>query len=636
MFLLPSIGAWVADGLVVYLYWGSGGDGAADNTGSTPTPPRTLLRLAQVLGEYTSSEEQDASQPTTVAANDDKLLGISANEVAAHTKYLAVLATIRLILLTFPLSYAAYSGARVPCVIVQYVFHGLCGMVVVSHMLAVLVLNPSGFEDHGDTVNPIDGLVPVSDGDGIMTGDAWTLLSLSLIAILLHFLIVLHVRSTGGQLQDGYEERRKRRKRLAYSSANLVALGCDDEMALDGVRMNDRNLSSLLLPNSSETLTMKERFMCLPDQYGAFVSETQSRFDSARRMWLERLEMLRQRDPNSSSHGDGRLNSDGDFVPSSTRNSESTNLIANAINSAATSASRLIQRPDPFKVLLQLFAYEDVWSNNRLDMAFSIAATGEMDEPAQGCAALSFYAPQLLSFLLHGAYFDVSQKLEQWILQKCNDDFHFAHRCFWFLRAWCMGSDDSIQSSTNDNLIGFEKNLYVARHKRSSSRHSLGPPSTWNEYSEAAGSLNARGAAKFAPDEEIMIRELMIRVIQKGGRPASLAHYGSIDPVEGGCEELQFASSPSEIATAVENGYVPVDPRTGFSSTKHIDVISSTRQHGFLPLTSSGAPCETIDDSDTASLFFACPLFLDALLSIAGSFRLDECINFADRARTAN
>jgi len=598
----------VADGLVLYLFWGSDGDGAVDDAGDKTTPSRTLLRLA-----LTSSEEHDASQPAGTilsADHDSKLLGISADEVAAHTKYLAVLATIRLVLLSFPLSYAAYSGARVPCVIAQYIFHGVCGMVVVSHMLAVLVLNPTGFEDHGETVNPIDGLVPVKDGDG-MTGDAWTLLSLSLIAILLHFLIVLHVRSTGGQLQDGYEERRERRKRLAYSSSNLVALGRDNEMALDGVRMNDQ----LLLPNSSGTLTMKERFMCLPDQYGAFVMETQSRFDAARRMWLERLEMLRQGDPNNSSHGDGRLNSDADFVPSPTRNSESTNLIANAINSAATNASRLIQRPDPFKVLLQLFAYEDVWSNNRLELAFSIATSGEIDKPAQECAALSFYAPQLLSFLLHGAYFDVSQKLEKWILQKCNEDFHFAHRCFWFLRAWCMG-DDSIQSSTNDNLIGFEKNLYTARHKRSSSRHSLDPPTAWNEYSEAAGSMDARGAAKFAPDEEVMIRELMARVIQKGGRPASLAHYGSIDPVEGGCDELQFASSPSEIATAVENGFVPVDPRTGFSSTKHIDVISSTRKHGFLPLTSSGAPCETTD-SDTASLFFACPLFLDALLSIA-------------------
>lgn len=603
----------MADGLVLYLFWGSDGDSAADETGDTPTPPRALLRLAQVLDEFNSSEKHDASQlaGTTVASNDDKLLGISADEVATHTKYLAVLATVRLILLTFPLSYAAYTGARVPCVIAQYIFHGVCGMVVLSHMLAVLVLNPSGFEDHGETVNPIDGLVPVKDGDG-MTGDAWTLLSLSLIAILLHFLIVLHVRSTGGQLQGGYEERRKRRKRLAYSSSNLVALGFDNEIALDGVRMNDR----LLLPTSG-TLTMKERFMCLPEQYGAFVTETQSRFDAARRMWLERLEMLRQRDPNSSSHGYGRLNSDADFVPSPTRNSESTNLIANAINTAAANASRLIQRPDPFKVLLQLFAYEDVWSNNRLDLAFSIAATGEIDKPAQGCTALSFYAPQLLSFLLHGAYFDVSQKLEQWILQKCSEDFHFAHRCFWFLRAWCM-EIDSIQSSTiNENLIGFEKNLYAARRKRSSSRHKLDPPSAWNENNEVAGSMNARGAAKFAPDEEVMIRELLIRVIQKGGRPASLAHYGSIDPVEGGCDELQFASSPSEIATAVEKGFVPVDPRTGFSSTKHIDVISSTRKHGFLPLTSSGAPCETID-SDTASLFFACPLFLDALLSIAG------------------
>ncbi|EJK64995.1 hypothetical protein THAOC_14212, partial [Thalassiosira oceanica] len=90
MFLLPSIGAWVADGLVLYLFWGSDGDGAVDDAGDKTTPSRTLLRLA-----LTSSEEHDASQPAGTilsADHDSKLLGISADEVAAHTKYLAVLA----------------------------------------------------------------------------------------------------------------------------------------------------------------------------------------------------------------------------------------------------------------------------------------------------------------------------------------------------------------------------------------------------------------------------------------------------------------------------------------------------------------------------------------------------------------
>ena len=127
-------------------------------------------------------------------------------------------------------------------------------------------------------------------------------------------------------------------------------------------------------------------------------------------------------------------------------------MLTNAINTAATNAKLVPLKPDPFKVLLQLFAYEDVWSGsiNRLDLAF--AAAPAYDGPKtpnptnndgdqisnEGSAALSFYAPQLLSFLLHGAYFDISSKLEEWILKKCGQDLHFAHRCFWFLRSWCL------------------------------------------------------------------------------------------------------------------------------------------------------------------------------------------------------
>lgn len=81
----------------------------------------------------------------------------------------------------------------------------------------------------------------------------------------------------------------------------------------------------------------------------------------------------------------------------------------------------------PFRVLLQLFADENVVENGRLDAVFD----------ADDGSAMTFFVPQLLSFLLHGALYK-SQCLEEWILGQCRRNVHFAHRCYWFLRAWCV------------------------------------------------------------------------------------------------------------------------------------------------------------------------------------------------------
>lgn len=79
----------------------------------------------------------------------------------------------------------------------------------------------------------------------------------------------------------------------------------------------------------------------------------------------------------------------------------------------------------PFRVLLHLFADEDVLDNGKIDLVFD----------ADDGSSLTFFVPQLLSFLLHGALYK-SQNLEEWILLKCQHNVHFAHRCYWFLRAW--------------------------------------------------------------------------------------------------------------------------------------------------------------------------------------------------------
>lgn len=786
MFLLPAIGAWISDGLVLYIYF-SDKSGNATSTGNSNGgggrslnnfewcgnngPCRRIQELIspfpnhvdgssarrepiisafpylpneqRVLGsdveggislssakphhkhkhtndedssfapqEESSKAEHGASTPGGSSSNgnngsgNDKV-GISASAIESKTTYLSVLAFIRLILLTFPLSYAAYSGTRVPCVVVQFLFHGISSMVVVSHMLAVLIIE----DPMGDMPMPGDdgsGVDPSGDpggggasqlmgtntaDDGYINGDAWTLLSLSLVSILLHFLIVLHVRSTG-PVQDGLYEEKRKRKQLAYAMAarsNGALRGIGGKRAglkgsehrINGHHNDDEeefvDESPLLLPEgrpeasdqvNNGGMTFKERFMCLPDQYEAWVSDTQTRFDAAQRMWAERLEImtqsLQQNNMNNSAHGEnpGRAVA---VQSSPSRNHESSNLIANAINTAASNATKLV-KPDPFRVLLQLFAYEDVWSGaySRLDLAFS-SEGGKLGQSndgdfvsSEGSAALSFYAPQLLSFLLHGAFFEISSKLEEWILKKCGQDLHFAHRCFWFLRSWCLGSSSQVHKSTSharslssssiggglgvvdlslepgldgNQLRGVESNLYLSscqgllpaapplyspKGDDTTTSSGIDPPG-WDTYSDLRDSSNS----KFSPDEQVLIEQLLRRVIERGSRPATVAQYGSIDgrisdDYHSGDVSNGFSCSPSALATAVEQGLVPIDPRTGCHSSAHLDCITSQHKHGFLPLSNSGEPYRKANPSnDAASLFFAAPIFLDALLSIA-------------------
>lgn len=79
----------------------------------------------------------------------------------------------------------------------------------------------------------------------------------------------------------------------------------------------------------------------------------------------------------------------------------------------------------------------------------------------------------------------------------------------------------------------------------------------------------------------------------------------------------------------MEQGLIPVDPRTGVSS-RHLECVSSVQKHGFLPLDDFGEPYRRSNlSNDAASLFFAAPTFLDALLSVA-----DDLMNASRDSRT--
>jgi len=751
MFLLPALGAWLSDSLILYIYFTNKGSSSGSNNGNI-----TLYDAARIPCEHNNfdnnssipcrfqdssfesktnnnviatfpndiddfipavqdnkqpgftayqydieiANDEDSSNSTKQIENDNNSsnehkVSIPLSTIESKTGYVVILAIIRLLLLTFPLSYAAYKGTRVPCVIIQFLFQGTSLMIIISHMLAVLILDPMSDASQGDisdgSSDPFDPprllLSEVKNsGEG---STAWTLLSLSLVSIILHFFIVLHVRSTG-PLHDGLYEEKRKRKRLAYAMAaqsNGVATtrglsgGKIDTLTINGDHHNtddDEDFADetpLLLPeggsnnnnNLNRNKSFKERFMCLPDQYEAFMSDTQARFDSAQRMWAERLEIMTNN--NNSTHG-GSNSRDSSLQSSPTRNNsaDSSNLLANAINNA----TKLVPlKPDPFKVLLQLFAYEDVWSgtNSRLDLAFGTNTSNGDAVSREGSAALSFYAPQLLSFLLHGAYFDISQKLEAWILKKCSQDLHFAHRCFWFLRSWCLGESSledkhkqsshahslssgggSLGSSSLEQaelgpsqLRGVETNLYLSSCQGlipsvpSFDFMGQDPPghSAWNHYSGADG-FGDYPTTKFTADEKALIEQLLQKVIQRGSRPAIVCQYGTLsgtvtDDYDSNDRLNGYSRSPSSLATAVERGLIPIDPKTGFQSTSHLDTITSEHKHGFLPLNNSGVPYQPPNSAnEAASLFFAAPVFLDALLSVA-----DDLMNVSRSDRTA-
>lgn len=78
----------------------------------------------------------------------------------------------------------------------------------------------------------------------------------------------------------------------------------------------------------------------------------------------------------------------------------------------------------PFHLVLRLFTYEDV--------------LGDLDEVfAHDPDAIEFYIPQLVTFLVYGAFWS-SGSLQEFLLDKCSCSVRFAHRLFWFLNASCL------------------------------------------------------------------------------------------------------------------------------------------------------------------------------------------------------
>ena len=312
-----------------------------------------------------------------------------------------------------------------------------------------------------------------------------------------------------------------------------------------------------------------------------------------------------------------------------------------------------------FRVLLQLFAYEEVLSNGRLNACF------ELD----GGVGLTFYVPQLLSFLLHGAYLNTPE-LEMWILEKCRLNIQFAHRCFWFLRAWCLGSgkyknmeksdsapqlndiDEDLSvsklpsvSGLNANRVyGSETNLYKLPSTFSSSSAYYNQSETDLETGTNSHEISSNvylssnnssmkdeiTGSKYPMEEHRMIEALLIRVIQCGEISASNLQFGDSNDTLKSENEVDIDESTLDynahmtvhnavgtfLASSTKKGFIPVDPTNGFPSVRHLDSYTAKQRYGFMPMTNGTSNWEQKNH------FFGTPRFLDALLTIADDLML--------------
>lgn len=291
------------------------------------------------------------------------------------------------------------------------------------------------------------------------------------------------------------------------------------------------------------------------------MSGLQQRFQETKNQWTQRLEDFTIR-MNRSTHG-----------------------------GAAATALTLLPLT-PFRVLLQLFAYEkDVIP--QLDLVF------EKDDGV----ALTFYVPQLLSFLLHGAYHNAPD-LEAWILGKCQENIFFAHQCFWFLRAWCLEGSHAAQ-------------------KGQQQQSAAGTVSRNNSFSSLLGKEGSSPHVpthKYPPEERSAMEALLRRVVECGKIPAQKLHesaegvYLTTGPLMLSDEEgfNSLDTSPSAVMTAIEAGYLPIDPETASPSAGHLDSIYAQEKVGLLPKY----------NRPPSNPFSQTPNFLDALLNLADSLFL--------------
>ncbi|KAG7354265.1 phosphatidylinositol 3- and 4-kinase [Nitzschia inconspicua] len=514
-----------------------------------------------------------------------------------QSRYLYPLAVIRILLLLIPLPYHSYHGKALRCSVLYQLFYGMTLIVVVFHALSLIMIDPSSLSSvftslsSSTTTTSITTTTTISNNNlqhDLVTRNLWWSLILTVLSTLSHVALFFHVRSTAPS--DAEFQRPKvllyyvKGKHDEVEETEREGLLGSERIVIKQSNGNNSFGSGLVL-SANGSLGSPASSNRVQEISNKLVMELHSSLNNAKKEWSKRLEEYHFRGNDHHHHHHNSLN-----------------------NGSNTADSLLLKHPPaPFRVMLELFAGEDVITNGRMDAVY---------DQDQG-VALMFFIPQLLSFLLHGAY-ELSPQLEDWILEVCRRNVFFAHKCYWFLRAWAL------ESSNITTTEGQRPNTTptATRLRKSSSLASF---ENFDDGSMDGNNSNAIGGHKLLPEERAVIEELMRRIMQCGEQPAKILHFGQ-DSVsstsDDGSEMDGQRTSPSALMMAAECGAIPIDPLTGNPSAKHFECLAATRRFGFLPMDTSLSIHDSVSNNgrnNDTSYFDSTPVFLDALITIADS-----------------
>ena len=552
-----------------------------------------------------------------------------------HYGYIVWMAAIRLFLLLVPLPYHSFFGKALRCPMLYRLFYGVTFAVLFIHVLTLLMIDP------GSVSSLLEAIASYSNDELssgplhhiLVTRSLWVALILTLVSTLNHIALFFHVRSTAPIDAEFFGGRRRPKVLLYYakekkqlhnqnntqngqsgeentereSLLSSVDDDSNDPLATIGLPMGSDHPSELQFGRNSSHSSSGRAFHEISNK---LMMEIQVRLRKAKFEWTKKLEEYQK--PLRAAASAAASNAEN--LPS---HHHHLSLHSNNVT--------------PFRVILELFAGDNNFNNTNNDHG-SIRQLDDVYDLDEG-AALMLFVPQLLSFLLHGAY-ESSYPLEEWILEMCKKNLFFAHKCYWFLRAWSLETTSvAVDGSEPGDLLSPQP---ITRLSHSSSLTSF---ATQEED-------NSHNLSKLLPEERAVIEDLMRKIMKCGEEPARLLHFGSTvgTPLQPESipipettataetttasslfpnESTSYSSSALTPSSAALSSLIPVNPLTGVPSQRHFECLSAQRTHGFLPLDNgamvsasynqsilNGNPCGT-------SYFDSCPVFMEALITIA-------------------
>jgi len=498
----------------------------------------------------------------------------------------------------------------------HHIFHGTVAFLLLMHALGILEAESMLLQQQkkkSDDNSQLRGrvllfLAMMTSNDendqiilpfqtiGIMIG-------LSMCSIVGHWAVLRHLRTTAprnSMAPGSLEMERKKKQRLAYAYKKLHLKQSSHDQKIHGTSNNNYLQNNMNMVNdathleaagqytyddSATTITAgstQER----ESSFDEFFHELQSRLDMARERWTLKLEEVK-----------AQLTGSAHNPPT---NSHNNNVRWNLLH-----FDSFWGPTSPFRLLLQLFAYEDDEAIiGKLDALF-YKDRGE---------TLGFYVPQLLSFLLHGAYLN-ADALEAFLLDKCSKNLHFGHKCYWFLRAWCLCSNDLLEQQQEfDKLSPYYSNNPQADEIDGSASvlsttvdltPSISSPLFPSNLSSTnlimqfsipkspsiASKLDHHGSkSKLSTDERTVVEDFMMRIIDCSGEVANLLQSGKDGST---CPSPLISDEDGEEEDdGLEEDIIYHDVEGGYESSHQ-----KSSNHGHL--------------------FLATPTFLDSLLAIA-------------------